>query len=222
MRVFLLRHAEPDYANDTITEQGHRQAQALADALASVRLDWLFASPMGRAQVTAHYIAQRSKIPVKTLDWLRELNSNWEGSKWAWNGIDVAIALLKSGRLPQPQNWHECVPYGSLVSPQAQKLARHFDETLAAFGYLRDGLLYRVMQPNDLTIAFVTHAGTILTLLSHLFNWALPSVYSHLYCDVASITELHWQEHDGYAIPQLLRFNDTSHWRQLLTQEVGR
>ncbi len=221
MRVFLLRHAESDYAKDTITERGHRQAQALVDALSSVRLDCLLVSPMGRAQATASYIAHAQNIPVETLDWLRELNSNWEGSKWAWNGIDVAIALLRTGRLPQPQNWHECVPYGSLVFPQAQKLARHFDETLATFGYLRDGLLYRVMQPNDLTIAFVTHAGTILTLLSHLLNWALPSAYSHLCCDVASITELHWQEHDGYAIPQLLRFNDTSHWRRLMTRVTG-
>lgn len=30
MRLYIIRHAEPDYENDTITAEGHKQAEALA------------------------------------------------------------------------------------------------------------------------------------------------------------------------------------------------
>jgi len=214
MRVFLLRHAEPDYARDTITTRGHRQARALAEALSSVPIDHLFVSPMGRARATANYIAQRLGIAMETQEWLRELDGNWEGNRWAWNELGVVVEALRCGQFQEEGRWEEVVPYGALMFPQWQALARQFDATLATFGYLREGLVYRVTQRGATTLAFVAHAGTILTLLSHLLNWALPLVYAHFACDVASITELQWREHEGYALPQLVRLNDTSHWRK--------
>ena len=34
MRLYIIRHADPDYKNDTITVFGHKDAQALAKRLA--------------------------------------------------------------------------------------------------------------------------------------------------------------------------------------------
>ncbi|MCX7778193.1 MAG: histidine phosphatase family protein, partial [Armatimonadetes bacterium] len=50
MRILLIRHSEPDYSRDTITEVGHRQAKALANSLEKIQIDRLFVSPLGRAQ----------------------------------------------------------------------------------------------------------------------------------------------------------------------------
>ena len=39
MEMLLIRHAEPDYANDTLTERGFWEARCLAARLEQVRVD---------------------------------------------------------------------------------------------------------------------------------------------------------------------------------------
>ncbi|MDH7570795.1 MAG: histidine phosphatase family protein [Armatimonadota bacterium] len=211
MNLLLIRHADPDYAADTITEVGQRQAAALAAALSRVRLEGLYTSPLGRARATAHPIAETQGLEATLLPWMRELNANWTGQRWAWN-MPGAEALA-AGVLPRMDDWHERVPYGALLFPQWQRLASHFDEFMAGLGYTREGLRYRVTAPNPGTYAIVAHAGANLTLLSHLLHWPLPLVYVHLACDPTSITELRWEEYGGYAVPRAIRVNDTAHLR---------
>ena len=59
MRLLLIRHADPDYANDALTEKGHERARLLAERLAYVAIDAIYASPMGRARLTADYTTRR-------------------------------------------------------------------------------------------------------------------------------------------------------------------
>ena len=33
MRILIIRHGDPDYANDTLTEKGHKEAKLLAEKL---------------------------------------------------------------------------------------------------------------------------------------------------------------------------------------------
>ena len=210
MRVLFIRHADPDYAGDTITEIGHRQARALAHKLSETRLERLYVSPMGRAQATARYIAESQQLEPVTLDWMRELNGNWVGNRWAWNM--PGAEMLDTDTLPQVSDWHERVPYGPLLLPQWQELAARFDGLISEFGYVREGHRYHVRRSYPGAIACVAHAGANLTLLSYLLHWPLPLVYIHLGCDPTSVTELLWEEHEGYAVPRAIRVNDTSHW----------
>jgi broad specificity phosphatase PhoE len=41
MRLYIIRHGDPDYATDSLTEVGQREAQALAERLANERLTHL-------------------------------------------------------------------------------------------------------------------------------------------------------------------------------------
>ena len=47
MRLLFIRHAEPDYSTDTLTEKGRREAALLAKAAPSMQLDHCFVSPLG-------------------------------------------------------------------------------------------------------------------------------------------------------------------------------
>jgi probable phosphoglycerate mutase len=53
MKILIIRHAEPDYENNTITEKGWREAHMLAERLAKLPISDVYVSPMGRAQHTA-------------------------------------------------------------------------------------------------------------------------------------------------------------------------
>jgi broad specificity phosphatase PhoE len=80
-RLYLVRHGETLYGGDRdgvfrggdLTEQGYRQIEALAELLAEVPLDAIYASPLGRAQATAETIARRNGAPVTTVASLREI-----------------------------------------------------------------------------------------------------------------------------------------------------
>ena len=53
MLLYIIRHGEPDYTTDTLTERGRLQAEAVGKRMAASKIDRIFSSPMGRAIQTA-------------------------------------------------------------------------------------------------------------------------------------------------------------------------
>ena len=90
MRLLFIRHGDPDYANDTLTEQGKIEARLLADVIGDFGIDDIYVSPLGRARDTAEYslkalgrnFAEVSEMAHPTdaviLDWLRELPAQFD------------------------------------------------------------------------------------------------------------------------------------------------
>ena len=55
MKLFIIRHGDPDYTIDSLTEKGRKEAALLAERLKNVKIDHFYVSPLGRAQATAKY-----------------------------------------------------------------------------------------------------------------------------------------------------------------------
>ena len=53
MRLIFIRHAEPDYDSDSLTEHGIREAECLNRFLKNIDLGEVYSSPLGRALQTA-------------------------------------------------------------------------------------------------------------------------------------------------------------------------
>ena len=73
MELFIIRHGDPDYARDSLTEKGVREAKLLSERMEKENIDYFYCSPLGRAQKTASYTME--KYPDKempTLEWARE------------------------------------------------------------------------------------------------------------------------------------------------------
>ena len=62
MKLLLIRHPDPDYANDTITAVGHEQTRLLGKAMVPLRIDEIVASSYGRAITTAHYSPEAAEF----------------------------------------------------------------------------------------------------------------------------------------------------------------
>ena len=213
MELMLIRHGEPDYANDALTQTGHAQAKLLAAALAAERIDELFASPMGRAQLTARYTADAKQLPITTLDWLHELDGNHRDNLWAWNQSGSETFL---GETPiRIDNWHRCVGYGPHMQRVVAPFHAAFDAFLAHRGAVRQGQRYRVPHATGRTLAFFCHAGVILTLLAHLLHVPLPVAYAQFACEPSSRTTLRFEHEGGFGVFRLLSLNDLSHLRGL-------
>ena len=79
MRIVFVRHGEPDYEHDCLTETGVRQAEMAAVRLKEEGISEIWASPLGRAQQTAKISSEVLGLPINTLDCMREIT---------WGSID--------------------------------------------------------------------------------------------------------------------------------------
>ena len=119
MEIWIVRHADPDYEHDSITEKGVREAKLLADRLARYDFSYVYCSPMGRAKETASYYLEKTGKTAQTLSWLHEFKGSvkWNGEKtqcWDrlpeyWTKIDdyysydkwLDVELMRKGNVKQ-------------------------------------------------------------------------------------------------------------------------
>ena len=65
MKVIFIRHGDPDYINDTLTEKGRREAALLSDRVSRWDVKQFYCSPLGRARDTAEYSMQKmNRTPI--------------------------------------------------------------------------------------------------------------------------------------------------------------
>ena len=74
MRLIFVRHGEPDYEKDTLTENGNDQAKKTAERLKNEGISAIYSSPMGRAYKTASYTADIYGLDITKLDFMHEIN----------------------------------------------------------------------------------------------------------------------------------------------------
>jgi broad specificity phosphatase PhoE len=215
MHLYVIRHADPDYANDTLTTQGFGEARALAARMAAVGLTHLYSSPLPRAVLTAQAVARLSAVPIVQEDWLVEpayltVVQNGESYKiWDTFGEDVR----SGGTPPTQETWNRVPPFDSPeVSEMWRGFRLHADELLARHGYAREGGRYRVRQGNRDRIAIVAHNGTFLLFLAHLLELPVSLAWSGFFAWPASVTVFFFEEHsDTWAVPRALHVADVSH-----------
>ena len=101
MRIIFIRHGEPDYERDCLTEIGREQAKAVAERLCNEEIDELWASPLGRAMETAREISDKINMPIKTLDFMQEVDwGSTDGKPLYADGHPWEIADEMAGYLP--------------------------------------------------------------------------------------------------------------------------
>ena len=50
MKLIIIRHGDPDYEHDSLTQKGVREAQLLSDRISQLDVKAFYCSPLGRAQ----------------------------------------------------------------------------------------------------------------------------------------------------------------------------
>ena len=72
MKIRFIRHGDPDYVNDTLTEKGRKEAELLAKTARHLGLGDCYMSPLGRAKDTAAYSLNAVGKEAEILEWLQE------------------------------------------------------------------------------------------------------------------------------------------------------
>ena len=218
MRIIFVRHGEPDYGRDCLTEQGRIQAKACAERLRYEGIEEIWSSPLGRAAETAAAASELLKLPVRTLDYMRELHwGSVDGKPLPADGHPWELADLLAAEgwdLTNP-GWREH-PYFSnnKVTEEADRVARKTDEWLCSLGYERHGSYYRSMRQDDRqkTVALFSHGGSSAAAMGHIMNLTFPYACGVFHIHFTGITVIRLDRHPGIErIPCLELVNDAAH-----------
>ena len=222
MRIVLIRHGEPDYEKDCLTEIGHEQAKIAAQRLLKEGIEEIYSSPLGRARQTAQHFSEASGIKkIEVLDFIQEIRFGREGElydkKWnPWLGVD---AIVKNGKDLQTPTWREYPVFKDTFSTiDSDKIAVEADKWLKTLGYEREGLYYRCKRKDDKekTIAVFCHGGSSTAFMAHVLNQTFPYMCSVLLrYPFTTISILKFDKTPGnLTVPIIELLNDNGHMKQ--------
>ena len=144
MRLILIRHGDPDYEHDTLTQKGRREAALLAERTKTWKVDDVYTSPLGRARATAQPSLQNWEKDAVVLDWAQEffylVPDGKGGKRIAWDYFPSE--WTKSDENFIENKWIEREEMAPLREDYI-RVTRALDGLIASYGYERDGRMYR-------------------------------------------------------------------------------
>lgn len=224
MRIIFIRHGDPDYANDTLTEKGRREAALLAERVSQWKVKDFYCSPLGRAKATASFCLEKINRNAKTFEWMKEFNYTITDPTTGRIGVpwDFMPSYWTNDPLFYNKNhWHEASVFKSNpeLKPAYDEVCRGIDTLLSRYGYTRDGAIYRTpIIPNDSachatpeptvdagtaklrpsycndTIVIFCHLGVTFAMMSHLLGIAPPLLWQNFFIAPTSVTILNTEE----------------------------
>ena len=217
MKLLLVRHADPDYENDALTEKGVREAELLSERLTRLDVREFYCSPLGRARKTASYTLGKLGREAVVCDWLREFDTvlvndittgekrlAWDQLPAYWTNVPEYYSKDDWAKVPMMRDAGIIKAYREVCGELDMLLEKH--------GYRRNGNCYEAAAPNGDTIVMFCHFGVICVLLSHLLGISPMVLWHGTVALPSSVTVLCTEEREeGIAAFRMSAFGDTSH-----------
>jgi broad specificity phosphatase PhoE len=188
IRILLIRHGDTELTGRVLygrmpgvhlSEEGHRQAQALAKSVAArYQVDEIISSPLERAIETAQHLSDALKQPIRTNEAVIEL--------------DYGVWLGKSFEdIRESSHWQHYNRLRSLIGPPEGELM--LEVQTRAWTALR-AIMEPYLGASDATVAIVSHGDVIRSLLVLLLGMPLDHIY-RLEVSPASLNEIVFDGH---------------------------
>lgn len=217
VKIIFIRHAEPDYSIDSLTEKGWREAEILSERVKNWKVDRFFVSPMGRAKDTASLSLKKCEREAEELPWLQEF---YYRVKSPFNGEDIIAwdfmpsYFSKQEELHDKNKWYETeIMKSGNMGEHYREVCEGFDAILKEYGYEREeGGMYRVKESSDATLVFFCHLGVSFVIMSHLLGIAPPVLWQGFFVAPTAVTVLGCEERTkGEAAFRVQIMGDTRH-----------
>ena len=217
MNLIFIRHAEPDYSIDSLTEKGWGEAKLLAQRTKNWHVDDVFLSPMGRAQDTASFSLKNWGITGKTYDWLQEFYYRVKDpvtgdERIAWDFYPEYFTA--QDMLHDKNAWMntEVMKSGNM-GEHYREVREGLDAILLEHGYAAAGNgLFEVKKHSDENLCFFCHLGVSFVMIGYLTQIAPPALWQGFFVPPTGIMILSSEERDPKkAVFRMQNFGDTKH-----------
>lgn len=239
MRLIFVRHGDPDYAIDNLTEKGKREVALLTERVCKwENITAFYSSPLGRARATGAPALERLGREAEVLPWLKEFpNShiNNKGEKVQTWDIEPE-EFLSHEEFFTRENWDKNDYMGKEIEQRYKEVCEGIDSLLAKYGYERNSKgFYNVKNPvpnhnwsepiekyhlksvkddypQETTLVFFCHLGVMFTIIGYLTGISPAQLWHGFYVAPTSVTILNSEERKkGQAWFRVERLGDTKH-----------
>ena len=219
VNIYYVRHGDPDYEHDTLTELGCKQAELTGKALKDIPFDNVFVSTSGRALLTCSYLTKLiNQEPIK-LEWMLEakawhnfasFNKILNRDSWIYHN-DYLLDKMKE--LQNDDKWYEDKDFSPNVKEGIDRFAKEVDKWLLSMNIVhnRKNKTFLSIGKNPKNIILFAHEGAGTGFISSIMdlNYAcFITNYPRLAC--CSITHIQITL-DDKTPNQFIRYNDISH-----------
>lgn len=209
MVLYIIRHADPDYENNTITDFGKQEANALASWLKDFKLDKIYTSPLGRAIDTAIPTCKAKGMEYEILPWVAESMDYMQSYRLTPEDT-LSYSFSSQKGVYDFKDFYESDRMKTI-----DDMIKNSDEFLASLGYKREGIFYKIEEPNEEHIAVFCHGGFGSAWISHLLNVAPAAMYPQISLNTTSVTKFIFKnEEAGYTRPTLKHLGEIEHIRR--------
>lgn len=224
MRILIIRHGDPYYPTDSLTEKGKREAELLSRRLMKEDITHFYLSPLGRAQLTAGYTLGKLGKTGETLDWLREFpvplkktytTRYFTDTKCPWDMPPALWTGIKD--IYDPVGWRDADLYKEAgIVEMYDHICTEFDKLIATHGFVKGDGIYHIKEGYEDSrdaLVFFCHMGLGNALIAHIAGMSLPVVWQTFFLAPTSVTTFFMERHldTPVAFARLVGVGDTSH-----------
>lgn len=205
MELLIIRHGDPDYSIDSLTEKGWREAQLLSEKLEKMDIAKVYCSPLGRAKDTASLTLKKKGMEATIVDWLEEIGDECRDFLPSyWTEVEEYYSK---------DNWYQPeLMQATDAKAICDRAATGLDALLAEHGYIRQGKNYKVEKESHARIVLFCHYGISGALLSHLTGVSPVIYWQHFVAAPSSVTTVVTEEREqGLATFRIMSYGDTGH-----------
>ncbi|MBQ2766743.1 MAG: histidine phosphatase family protein [Clostridia bacterium] len=220
MLLFYVRHGDPIYQPDSLTELGHKQAEALVARMRECRPQKIFSSTSTRAIMTAEPTAHALGLEIEKLDWchedhaFRELAHTDENGRQNWlfrqPKMRQMLASPEVHRLDKSWYTH---PALTQFEAGIARIQRETDALMHSLGYRHDTARngYVPESPAFDRVALFAHEGFGAAFLSCLLDIPYPQFCTHFEMGHSGMTVIEFRDGEELIIPRVLQTANDSH-----------
>lgn len=239
MRLIFIRHGDPDYAHDDLTEKGKREVALLTERICKWQnITAFYSSPLGRAKATGAPALQKMGREATVCEWLQEFPT-WHESKdgeklRTWDVMPET--LCSNPQFFSKDNWCNNDYMGPMIPERYKEVCNGIDGILSKYGYVRNEKGFYTVKnpkpnrnwenpveqyhlksvkddyPEETTLVFFCHLGVIFTMISHLTGISPMQLWHGFYISPTSISIMNSEERKEHeAWFRVERLGDTNH-----------
>jgi probable phosphoglycerate mutase len=222
MLLYYIRHGEPIYDPDSLTDHGKVQAEVLSEKLRHSGLDKIYASTSKRAMQTAEPTCKAVGMEAELLDFANEGHA-WgelttdtpDGKRWLFHAKDTRALFHREDVIALGHNWYNHPDFaGYDYKAGMNRILGEANAFFASLGYeheARSGR-YKITEKNNKKIALFAHQGFGLAFLSCVLDIPYPIFSTHFDFTHTGVTVIEFgDEGDGYSIPRVLTVSSEAH-----------
>jgi len=218
MLLYIVRHGDPDYAADSLTERGKLQAEAVGKRIFDAGVTQIYSSPMGRARQTAEPACRLLGLPCQIEEWAHEVGK--ERLTTVPYGKPTSVSLVQNtyyrenGGIDLPYDRaYEATGFSTSGMKEATEyIERNGREFLERLGYREEKGIYRILRENEDRVALFCHSVFARAWLSTLLHIPIHLMWSGFHFTHTGVTVLEFKNNpNGITAPVCRCFSDMSH-----------